>query len=344
VIWLVTSQDKAISEHLSGQLLITGASDLWALMDAIRYLAREPTEERLLQGFKLLCEKCMPEMDITDATRQSVITYLQKFWLAPKWREACEENAFPFWYNMLIANSSLVKKPFYAGTDWGRANHNVPFFMSCNNALERYWQEFKKDGTRNRILKRFDELIERVSGYGLHGLSPMPSVMDAAALHARDHNALDFSPRIATDVRRRHHLANCILISEENPIRTVVEGKVYAVRASVAPSSVLNLDLKDEREMKEETQTARSQSLLEPLYQHLCGPVNDVIAAAGASAPSYPHYLIDWTRTPPACSCRDHCRRGGQRGEETCPHLLSARANFPHFDRARKSDEKSAVR
>ena len=52
MIWLVnTSQDKAISEHLSGQLLITGASDLWALMDAIRYLAREPTEERLLQGF-----------------------------------------------------------------------------------------------------------------------------------------------------------------------------------------------------------------------------------------------------------------------------------------------------
>ena len=35
-------------KHLSGQLLITGASDLWALMDAIRYLAREPTEERLL--------------------------------------------------------------------------------------------------------------------------------------------------------------------------------------------------------------------------------------------------------------------------------------------------------
>ena len=77
-------------------------------MDAIRYLAREPTEERLLQGFKLLCEKCMPEMDITDATRQSVITYLQKFWLAPKWREACEENALPFWYNFILAKLQLL--------------------------------------------------------------------------------------------------------------------------------------------------------------------------------------------------------------------------------------------
>ena len=122
------TQDKAISDHLSGQLLITGACDLWVLMDAMRFLAREPTEERLLQGFELLCENCMPKMDISDATRQSVIAYLHKFWLAPKWREA--------W------------------VDFGRAKHGVPFFMSCNNALERYWQEFKSDGTRNRILKR----------------------------------------------------------------------------------------------------------------------------------------------------------------------------------------------
>jgi hypothetical protein len=32
--------DKAIAEHLSGHLLITGAQDLWALMDGMRYLAR----------------------------------------------------------------------------------------------------------------------------------------------------------------------------------------------------------------------------------------------------------------------------------------------------------------
>ena len=32
--------DKAIAEHLSGHLLITGQEDLWALMDGMRYLAR----------------------------------------------------------------------------------------------------------------------------------------------------------------------------------------------------------------------------------------------------------------------------------------------------------------
>ena len=249
-----------------------------------------------MQGFKLLCEECMPKMGISTATKTSVIAYLEKYWLAPKWRRA--------W------------------TDFGRAKYGVPFFMSCNNALERYWQEFKKDGTRNRILKRFDELIERVSGYGLHGLSPMPSLMDASALHARDHNARDFSPRIGTDVRRRHHLANCILISEENPIATIIEGKVYAVRNGAAPSFVLNLDLQDERETKEETQgtsLTRTQSLLEPLYKHLCEPVNDMIVAAEASKPAWPHYIIDWTRTPPSCSCHDHCRRGGQR--DPCKHV-----------------------
>ena len=64
--------------------------------------------------------------------------------------------------------------------------------QSCNNALERYWQEFKRHGTMDRILRRFDELIERVSGYGLFGASPSPSVMDASALHARDHNSIRF--------------------------------------------------------------------------------------------------------------------------------------------------------
>lgn len=281
-------------------------------MDAMRYLAREPTEERLLRGFKLLREKCMPKMGISNATKQSVIAYLEKIWMHPKWRDA--------W------------------TDYGRAKYGVPFFMSCNNALERYWQEFKKDGTRNRILKRFDELIERVSGYGLHGLSRMPSVMDAAALHARDHNSMEFSPRTATDVRRRHHLANCILISEDNPIATVIAGKVYAVRSSVAPAHVLNLDLQDEREMKEETQgdrLTRSQSLLEPLYKHLCEPVNDMIAEVRASTPTWPHYLIDWTCTPPSCSCRDHCRRGGQR--DPCKHVKARHLQIRWGPHARKN-------
>ena len=87
--------------------------------------------------------------------------------------------------------------------------------------------------------------------------------------------------------------------------------------------------------MKEETQTHRSQSLLEPLYQHLCEPVNDVIAAARASVPSYPHYLIDWTRTPPTCSCRDHCRRGGQR--DPCKHVKARHLQLRWGQDARNS-------
>lgn len=72
---------KAIAEHLSGQLLITGAQQLWVLMDGMRYLAREPTEEKLMEGWKLLCDKVITKMDITAATRASVIKYLNQFWL-----------------------------------------------------------------------------------------------------------------------------------------------------------------------------------------------------------------------------------------------------------------------
>lgn len=43
------------------------------------------------------------------------------------------------------------------------------------------------------MIVAFVQLIERVSGYGLFGESPSPSVMDAAALHARDHESLGFS-------------------------------------------------------------------------------------------------------------------------------------------------------
>jgi len=78
---------------------------------------------------------------------------------------------------------------------------DMPTDQSCNNALERYWQEFKRHGTMDRILRRFDELIERVSGYGLFGASPSPSVMDASALHARDHNSIRF---VVSLVMRSH--------------------------------------------------------------------------------------------------------------------------------------------
>jgi hypothetical protein len=90
-----------------------------------------------MQGFKLLCEECMPKMGISTATKTSVIAYLEKYWLAPKWRRA--------W------------------TDFGRAKYGVPFFMSCNNALERYWQEFKKDAQSDpKAIRRIDRESEWV--------------------------------------------------------------------------------------------------------------------------------------------------------------------------------------
>lgn len=67
-----------------------------------------------MAAWKLLCEECITKMDISTETKRSVIAYLERFWLSEKWREA--------W------------------TDFGRAKHGVPFFMSCNNSLERYWQ------------------------------------------------------------------------------------------------------------------------------------------------------------------------------------------------------------
>ena len=55
--------------------------------------------------------------------------------------------------------------------------------------------------------KRIDELLMRITGYSIYGLTPVPSVMDMAALDARDQCAPGYQPRINTDVRRRHHLA-----------------------------------------------------------------------------------------------------------------------------------------
>ena len=41
----------------------------------------------------------------------------------------------------------------------------------------------------NYILKRLTELIERLSGFGLRGRSPVPSMMQKAAIEARDQDA-----------------------------------------------------------------------------------------------------------------------------------------------------------
>ena len=89
-------------------------------------------------------------------------------------------------------------------------------------------------------------------------------------------------------------------------------------------------------QLNENTKPSRSHTLLEPLYQHLCAPTLQLISTAGASAarPSLPHYLIDCTRTPPFCTCRDHCRRGGQRGAFSVTLLTFTSLFFPvwtHF-------------
>ena len=64
----------------------------------------EPTLEKLMEGWKIVCEQILPKMEgISKETRNSIVAYLEQFWLSPKWRAA--------W------------------TDFGRAKHNVPFMM-----------------------------------------------------------------------------------------------------------------------------------------------------------------------------------------------------------------------
>ena len=91
-------------------------------------------------------------------------------------------------------------------------------------------------------------------------------------------------------------------------------------------------------QLNENTKPSRSHTLLEPLYQHLCAPTLQLISTAGASAarPSLPHYLIDCTRTPPFCTCRDHCRRGGQRGAFSVTLLTFTSLFFPVWTHFRK--------
>ena len=141
-------------------------------------------------------------------------------------------------------------------TDWLR--------LTTNNHIERWHQEYKKTATLDRILKRYPELIEWISGRGIFGRSAAPSVMDMAALTARDHSHSDWVPRIPKDVRLRHHLGNCILLVDG--LKELVPGKIFAVRAGVAPASVLKLDIETERELVEmELQALRA------LRYRLCG-------------------------------------------------------------------------
>jgi hypothetical protein len=144
--------------------------------------------------------------------------------------------------------------------------------------------------------------------------------MDMAALDARDQSAPGFKPRITTDVRRRHHQAGCILIA--NALTELVPGKIYAVRAGAAPACILRLDLENERELKEGQVDSRTDELLKPLHDHMCKPTLAVLSAAGKQRPTYPHYLVDFTRTPPFCSCPDYTKRGG--AHDLCKHGKAA--------------------
>ena len=52
------------------------------------------------------------------------------------------------------------------------------------------------------ILKRLTELIERLSGFGLRGRSPVPSVMQKAAIEARDQDAGACSRSLLSNLNR----------------------------------------------------------------------------------------------------------------------------------------------
>ena len=72
--------------------------------------------------------------------------------------------------------------------DWGRIALAAEQFLSTNNIEEREMRELTKM-TGDYILKRLTELIERLSGFGLRGRSPVPSMMQKAAIEARDQDA-----------------------------------------------------------------------------------------------------------------------------------------------------------
>jgi hypothetical protein len=190
---------------------------------------------------------------------------------------------------------------------------------TTNDIIEKWWQEYKKIGTQDRILKRFCELLERVGGYNAHGISPTPSVMDMIALDRRDRSSRTWQPRVTKDVRHRHHLAGCILIA--NALTELVPGKVYAVRAGVAPACILRLDLENERELIEDHGDDHKAKLLKPLHDLICKPTLDVLRASqnARDRPTTKHYLQDFTRTPPFCTCPDHTKRGG--AHDACKHV-----------------------
>ena len=196
---LTPQKEKAILDYLSGQLLLTGSEDMSVMMRGIHMLARTTSKDEMLEGWKIF-QAAMPKMRPSKHSCEKFIAYFESIWLSPK----------------------------YIGSwpDWGRAVH--PFSITTNDGIEKWWQEYKKVAAMDRILKRFDELVRlavvwpfvflycrkkatddncvlqiiRIGGYGPYGLTPIPSVMDMAALDARDQDTPGYKPRISTDVRR----------------------------------------------------------------------------------------------------------------------------------------------
>ena len=205
----VFHSDKAIAEHLSLKLLVSGATHLWTIMRGFRMLSREPTKAALEEGFSIFRDECLPQMGLSRETQAEIISYLSSSWMTEKWMSA--------W------------------SDAWRCYDGV----SSNNHIEKLWQELVKVGSAGLILKWLPEYLERLTGVGILGCTGVPCFFDYMALAARDQDAWTYRPRIETDVRRRHQLANCLLLADA--VTELIPGKVYAVGSDMAPGSLLTL-------------------------------------------------------------------------------------------------------
>jgi hypothetical protein len=127
-------KEKAILDYLSGQLLLTGTEDMQVIMRGVQMLARSVSKDKMQEGWKIFCA-IMPKMRPSKETCEKFKTYFESTWLSPKY----------------IAS----------WTDWGRMLCGMEHFMTTNDGLEKWWQDYKKVGTQDRILKRIDELYTR---------------------------------------------------------------------------------------------------------------------------------------------------------------------------------------